>query len=92
VKGLTAPSSRLLSGFPRGAAFGFTIGDIGEGSFTFTATRGGHTATAGASIPEAFNGASVRFQAGGYQEADSTVGGAGSDVGARDVPGVHHYR
>jgi hypothetical protein len=73
----------LLSGVPLGATFGFTISDNGDGSLTFTATRDGRTATADASIPGAFNGAPVRFQAGDYQQADSTVGGAAPDDGAR---------
>lgn len=50
---------------------------------TFTATSDGHTTTATARIPPAFIGAPVRFQAGAYQQADSTTGGSGPNDGAR---------
>ena len=50
---------------------------------TFTATSRGLTATATAPIPPEFLGATVRFQAGAYQQADSTFGGSGPDDGAR---------
>ncbi len=82
----TGPDSArlpLLTDVPLGARFDFTIADNGDGSVTFTATRDGRTATAGTAVPAAFRGASVRFQAGAYQQADSTGGRGASDDGAR---------
>lgn len=73
----------LLTDVPLGARFDFTISDNGDGSLTFSATRDGRTATAGTAVPAAFSGASVRFHAGAYQQADSTGAGAASDDGAR---------
>jgi Alginate lyase len=73
----------LLDNVPLGAPFRFTISDNGDGGLTFTAASGGRSATASAPIPEAFNGVSVRFQAGDYQQADSKGAGSASDDGAR---------
>ena len=73
----------LLDKVPLNTLFGYTITDNGDETMTFTATSDGHTATATARIPPTFIGASVRFQAGAYQQADSTTGGSGPDDGAR---------
>jgi hypothetical protein len=72
----------LLDNVPLGTSFRFTISDNGDGGLTFTATSGAQHATANAPVPAAFNRAAVRFQAGAYQQADSTSGGAAND-GAR---------
>jgi Alginate lyase len=73
----------LLDKVPLNTLFGYTITDNGDNTMTFTATSDGHTATATAQIPPAFHAAPVRFQAGDYQQADSTVGGSGPNDGAR---------
>lgn len=73
----------LLNNVPLGTLFGYTITDNGDNTMTFTATSGGHTAAATAPVPAAFLGTSVRFQAGDYQQVDSTTGGSGPDDGAR---------
>jgi hypothetical protein len=75
----------LLDNVPMGTSFRFTISDNGDGSLTFTATSGDKTATANAPVPAPFSGATVRFQAGAYQQADSTGGGAATDDGARVI-------
>ncbi|MBV9922907.1 MAG: polysaccharide lyase family 7 protein [Pseudonocardia sp.] len=81
--GPDATSVPLLTGVPLGRPIDFTISDNGDGSLTFTATADGRTATASVPVPEAFRRAPVRFQAGAYQQADSTTDSAGSDDGAR---------
>lgn len=73
----------LLSDVPLGSRFDYTITDDGNGSLTVTATAGTRTATGTAQVPAAFVGASVRFQAGAYQQAPSATGGSGPDDGAR---------
>ena len=73
----------LLDKVPLNTLFGYTITDNGDDTMTFAATSDGHTATATARIPPTFIGAPVRFQAGDYQQADSTTGGSGPDDGAR---------
>lgn len=73
----------LLTDVRLGTRFDFTISDNGDGSLSFTATADGRTATANAPVPAAFHGAPVRFQAGAYQQADSTTRGAAPDDGAR---------
>ena len=72
----------LLTGVALGSPFEFTIVDGGDGKLTFGATQDGHTATASTPGPAAFAGRRVRFQAGAYQQADST-GSAAPDDGAR---------
>ncbi len=70
----------LLSGVALGSRFEFGITDDGNGHLTFTAGDGTHHATADAAVPAAFLGATVRFQAGAYQQG--RVGGPADD-GAR---------
>jgi hypothetical protein len=81
--GSNSTNLSLLDHVPLNTLFGYTITDNGDNTLTFTATSDGHTATATAPIPVAFAGASVRFQAGAYQQADSTTGGSGPNDGAR---------
>ena len=71
----------LLTDVPLGTPFTYSISDDGNGTLTFTATADGRTASGTATVPAAFNGAPVRFQAGDYQQAESKGGGA--DDGAR---------
>ena len=82
-KGSAAQSFPLTGDVPLNQPFDVGISDNGDGSLTFTATSGGQTATANAPVPAPFSGATVRFQAGAYQQADSTGGGAATDDGAR---------
>jgi hypothetical protein len=81
--GPQATSVSLLTNVPLGSPIDFTISDNGDGSLAFTATADGRTATASPPVPAAFRGAPVRFQAGAYQQADSTTGSAAPDDGAR---------
>jgi hypothetical protein len=62
----------LLTGVPLGTPLDYTITDGGDGSLTVSATANGHTATGNATVPAAFSGATVRFQAGAYQQAPSS--------------------
>jgi alginate lyase len=64
----------LLSGVPLNERFDFTISDDGNGSMTISATHGGNTQQATAQVPEAFQGETVRFQVGDYQQAESAQG------------------
>jgi hypothetical protein len=73
----------LLTGVPVGARFDYGISQNADGGLTFTASYNGQNAKADAPVPAAFAGASVRFQAGAYQQADSTDGTAAADDGAR---------
>ena len=52
----------------------YTITDSGDGSMTFSATADGLTGRAVAPVPQPFQGATVRFQAGDYQQADESTG------------------
>lgn len=54
--------------------FDFTISDNGTGEMTFAATRDGNTTDEQAPVPAPFVGATVRFQAGDYQQADRPGG------------------
>jgi hypothetical protein len=70
----------LLSGVPLNERFDFTIADDGNGSMTLSATHGGATRQATAQVPEEFQGETVRFQVGDYQQAESA---RGDDDGGR---------
>ena len=63
----------LLDGVPVGAPFDYSITDGGDGTLTVTATYQGRTVSGSAPMPAAFAGATVRFQAGAYQQAPSAV-------------------
>lgn len=52
----------------------YTITDQGDGTMTFTATNNGATNHATAPVPAEFHHATVRFQAGDYQQANSSTG------------------
>jgi hypothetical protein len=73
----------LLDGVPVGAPFDYSITDGGDGTLTMTATYQGRTVTGSAPMPTAFAGATVRFQAGAYQQAPSGGDAAAPDDGAR---------
>jgi len=62
----------LLTDVPLGTPFAYTITDGGDGTVVVTATANGRTATGSAPVPAAFSGATVRFQAGAYQQAPSS--------------------
>ena len=70
----------LISGVPLGGRFDYTITDSGDGNVVCTATYGTASRSATIPIPDVFKGATVRFQAGDYQQAES--GGGGSDSGS----------
>jgi hypothetical protein len=71
--GPTSDKYPLISGIPLGARFDYTISDAGNGNIVCTAAYGSDTRSATIPIPAAFTGATVRFQAGDYQQADSTT-------------------
>ena len=73
----------LTGNVPLGARFDIGIADNGDGTMTFTANHDGDTPTATAPIPAAFSDATVRFQAGAYQQAVSAGTTAAPDDGAR---------
>ncbi|MDQ2707763.1 MAG: polysaccharide lyase family 7 protein [Actinomycetota bacterium] len=64
----------LLVEVPLNSRFDFTISDLGNGNMTFSATRDGNTQQVTAPVPAAFSGATVRFQAGDYQQSDDPAG------------------
>ncbi len=68
---------------PVGAPFDYSITDGGDGTLTVTATYQGQTVSGSAPVPAAFAGATVRFQAGAYQQAPSAGNTAAPDDGAR---------
>ena len=70
----------LLDNVKVGDTFDYSIADNGDGNMVFIATMGGESHQAVAPVPAAFKGATVRFQAGDYQQA-FTPGGA--DDGGR---------
>ena len=67
----------LLTDVPVGARFDYGIRDNGDGSLTFTASYNGQHASATAPLPAAFRDATVRFQAGAYQQDSSDDGHRG---------------
>jgi Alginate lyase len=64
----------LVNNVPLNSPFDFTITDLGNGSMTFSATLNGAVHQVTAPIPAEFVGATVRFQAGSYQQADDPDG------------------
>lgn len=72
----------LLTDLGLGTRFDYTITDGGDGTIGVTATANGHTARGSAPVPAAFSGATVRFQAGAYQQAPSSATAPETD-GAR---------
>ncbi len=79
--GSAADRYPLLSDVPLGARFDVGIRDNGNGTLTFTATEGERHASTDAPLPAAFSGATVRFQAGAYQQSETA--GTTADDGAR---------
>jgi hypothetical protein len=70
----------LLYGVPLGQRFDFGIRDNGNGNLTFTATAGDQKASVDAPLPAAFAGATVRFQAGAYQQSGNDTSGLSGNV------------
>ncbi|HWN32232.1 MAG TPA: polysaccharide lyase family 7 protein [Pseudonocardia sp.] len=79
--GSTSDKYPLITGVPLGARFDYAISDNGDGKLTFAARYGSQTPHVTVPIPAPFQGATVRFQAGAYQQGEA--GGGGSDDGAR---------
>jgi hypothetical protein len=73
-KGDEKQSFSLLTGVPLNERFDIAITDAGDGSMTISASHAGNTQQATAQVPAAFHGATVRFQVGDYQQADSAQG------------------
>jgi hypothetical protein len=80
--GAAAQQLTLLSDVALGARFDYSLTDNGDGSLTFTADDGPRHASLNAPLPAAFHGATVRFQAGAYQQGLAGHGAAAGD-GAR---------
>jgi hypothetical protein len=76
--GPTSDKYPLITGVPLGGRFDYAIIDDGDGDISCTATYGQNSRTVKIPIPAPFKGATVRFQAGDYQQADSSGGGADS--------------
>jgi hypothetical protein len=72
----------LLANIGLNSRVDYTITDLGNGNMTFSATNNGATRQATAPVPDAFRGATVRFQAGDYQQANQS---AGAQDGARVI-------
>jgi len=72
--GQEAQSFSLLTGVPLNERFDFTLSDTGDGTMVFSASYAGNTQQITAPVPDAFRGATVRFQVGDYQQADLTQG------------------
>jgi hypothetical protein len=81
--GPAAQTDPLTGNVPLGAKFDVGIIDNGDGTMTFTASYDGDTPTATAPVPAAFSGATVRFQAGAYQQDISAGAPVAPDDGAR---------
>jgi hypothetical protein len=78
----------LLYGVPLGQRFDFGIRDNGNGNLTFTATAGDQKASVDAPLPAAFAGATVRFQAGAYQQSGNDTSGLSGNVTNGTEPGA----
>jgi len=61
----------LVTDVPLGAWFNFSISDDGDGNMTFASTYGSKVRSVTVPIPQPFRGATVRFQAGNYQQSES---------------------
>jgi hypothetical protein len=79
-KGDEKQAFSLLTGVPLNDRFDITITDAGNGSMTIGASHAGNTQQVTAQVPAAFQGQTVRFQVGDYQQADSAQG---ADDGGR---------
>ncbi|MDT7580617.1 MAG: hypothetical protein QOK35_1881 [Pseudonocardiales bacterium] len=81
--GAAAQSFPLTGNLAPGDRFDIGITDNGDGTMTFTANHDGDNPTVTAPVPAAFSGATVRFQAGAYQQDFSPGTTAAPDDGAR---------
>ena len=79
--GSTSDKYTLLTNVPLRAWFDYAISDNGDGTVTFSATSG-TTGRFTIPIPEPFRGATVRFQAGSYQQGDPSEDTAPAPNGA----------
>lgn len=64
----------LLNNVGLNSPISYTIADLGNGTMSFSATNNGITSQATAPIPAEFHDATVRFQAGDYQQANASAG------------------
>jgi hypothetical protein len=64
----------LLDNVGLNSQIDYTITDLGNGTMTFSATHNGNTRQTTAPVPAKFRGKTVRFQAGDYQQANSSGG------------------
>lgn len=76
----------LLHDVPLGQRFDFGIRDDGNGTLTFSATAGDQKASVDAPLPGAFAGATVRFQAGAYQQSGNDTSGLSGNVSTGTDP------
>jgi len=72
--GSTSDKYPLITGVPLGARFSYTISDLGNGNLVFSASYGASNRSITTAIPQPFRGATVRFQAGAYQQGESSSG------------------
>jgi hypothetical protein len=72
----------LLGGVQLGGWFDYLISDNGDGTLTVAASHGVDNQHVTVPIPAPFVGATVRFQAGAYQQGDAYLGGCGVRDGA----------
>ena len=73
-KGSSTAYYPLASGVPLNTPFDFGISDMGNGNLVFSITRNGRILRVPAVVPVVFRGATVRFQAGSYQQAEKSAG------------------
>lgn len=73
----------LADNVPLNTPFTFRLSDDGNGTLTFGLDANGQTTSETAPVPPAFSGATVRFQVGAYQQAESEESAAAGDDGAR---------
>jgi len=71
----------LLTQLPLGTWFDYALIDNGDGTLTFAASRFGDSRQVTVPIPEPFRGATVRFQAGDYQQGDPEPAHCAGDGG-----------
>ena len=72
----------LADSVPLNTPFTFRLSDNGNGTLTFGLDANGQTKQETAPVPPVFSGATVRFQVGAYQQADSEQSTSDGD-GAR---------
>lgn len=99
LKGPTSTSYPLLTGLPLGARFSYTLSDPGDGTVVISVSGNGKTGQKTVLIPTVFHGQTVRFQAGDYQQAESSgsdgaaasADNSGADAGGQDGGRVTFY-